>query len=167
MNSLLCIGILSLAILQDSAPQKQSPVLAPQLLLTQADAAHILGEKSSLADSTTVSANGVKTYRCSFQAASENRDGRVGNIYFLYEEYEKLSLAQKKYNVTRTANEDNGIIVLEDLGEEAYFHTDNVNFYFIMVRKGNKVIIMKVNKITSTTSLDEFHRVARKITDAL
>ncbi len=64
------------------------------------------------------------------------------------------------------ANEDHGISVM-DLGDESYFHTDSVNFYFIMVRKNRKVFNMKVNKITSFTSPEQFKLVARKITDAL
>ena len=57
--------------------------------------------------------------------------------------------------------------MIHDLGDEAYFHSDGENFYFILVRKGLKMIRMKVNKITSNTSVAEFNRVARKITEAL
>jgi|SRR5688572_25002438 len=138
----------------------------PAELLSQSDAESILGEPCRLADSLSQSGAGVHTYRCSFAAHSAQAE-RTGNLYFLYERYDKPALAQKKYSATRSANEENGIIVLEDVGDEAYFHSDNENFCFIMVRKGNTVINMKVSKITPTMSLDDFHRVARKITAAL
>jgi len=80
-----------------------------------------------------------------------------------------LERAEKigKYHDIKTANEDHeGITTLTDLGDEAYFHTDSENFYFIMVRKGVIVFNMKVNKITSLTSRDEFNNVAQVITDS-
>ena len=169
MKILFSISLLFLAVMPRSLEglDAQEHAVRPAQLLLRADAEAILGEVAMLEDSGRASANGAFTYRCTYAPTSEQTDGRTGRLYFLYEEYEKLALAEKKYSVTRTANEDNGIIILEGVGNEAYFHTDNSNFYFIMVRKGNRIISMKVNKITSTTSLDDFHRVAKKITGAL
>jgi hypothetical protein len=56
---------------------------------------------------------------------------------------------------------------LNDRGDEAYFHSDNKNFYFVMVRNGAAVFNLKVNKITANTSLVNFNRVAAEITSAL
>ena len=56
-----------------------------------------------------------------------------------------------------------GIKTLKNMGDEAYFHTDNQNFYFIMARKGNRMIRMKVNKVTSKTSLEQFYAAAQKM----
>ena len=53
------------------------------------------------------------------------------------------------------------------MGDEAYFHSDGQNFYFIIVRKGEKMFRIKVNKITSTTSLKEFNMIAKNITASL
>jgi hypothetical protein len=143
------------------------PAETPQQLLTKEDAEKIMGETLKLSDSVSAFANGVSSYRCSYSPVSDTRDDKAGKIYFLYESYFQLALAQKKYSATRTANKPNGIQDLEGVGEEAYFHSDNVNFYFIMIRKGNKVISMKVNKITPAASLPEFHRISRKITENL
>lgn len=48
------------------------------------------------------------------------------------------------------------------MGDEAYFQGSE-NFHFIMVRKGDRIFVMKVNKITSKTSLDEFMLTAKNI----
>jgi len=134
-------------------------------LLTLTDAEKIMGEKLHLTDNSTKKEKGISRYLCGYQAnVKDVKSSRTGAIYFLLEQFDQVSSAQKKYTDTKTANEHNGIKVLDNLGDEAYFHTDNEHFYFIMVRKEKKVFNIKVNKITSTTSLDNFNQVAKKIT---
>jgi len=140
----------------------------PAGLFTLPDAIRILGEPAHLSDSSTTTNAGILTYRCSFTANSKDeKSGKTGVVYLLFEHYNQVDSAKKKYTFIKTANKDHGITVLHDLGDEAYFHTDKTNFYFVMARKGRKVFNMKVNKITSSTSLDEFNKVAKQITDAL
>ncbi len=117
-----------------------------------------------LTDSTIKYERGVLSYLCGYKANSEEKkSGRTGAIYFLFEQFDQITSAHDKYASTKTANEHNGIQTLDNLGDEAYFHTDGEHFYFIMVRKGGKVFNIKVNKITNTTSLKEFNAVANKI----
>jgi hypothetical protein len=137
-------------------------------LLTLADAEKIMGEKLHLIENSTKRDKGISTYLCGYQANTKDiKSGKTGAIYFLLDQFDQVSAAKKKYAETKTANEHNGIKTLNDLGDEAYFHTDNQNFYFIMVRKGTKVFNIKVNKITHTTSLENFNQVARKIAAAI
>jgi hypothetical protein len=145
-----------------------TPPIAPGDLFTLADALKILGENAHLSDSSTSLQKDVVNYHYTYTAnAADSKSKKTGNIYYLLEDYSYVSLAEKKYSSIKKANQDHGIKTLHDLGDEAYFHSDNENFYFIMVRKGPKVLTMKVNKITSNTSLDEFNRVAREITAGL
>lgn len=96
------------------------------------------------------------------------KTGKTGAVYYLFEQYEDVSSAHEQYSFIKTANEDHeGVKVLHNIGDEAYFHSDYQNFYFIIVRKGEKMFNMKVNKITSRTSLNEFNLVARNLADAL
>ena len=85
----------------------------------------------------------------------------------MMEEYPEATAAGKVYNSIMEANRPNGINELQGLGDEAYFHSDNTNFLFILARKGNKMIRMKVNKITSNTSREAFDNTARKIIEAI
>lgn len=157
----------STAVTEAKMKQSQN-LIPPDNLLLLSDAEKILGEPAHLTDSSTTTTADALTYHCAYAANSKDKKTeKTGNVYFLFEHYNQVASAQKKYSFIKTANQDHGINVLDDLGDEAYFHTDKENFYFIMVRKGRKVFNMKVNKITSTTSLDEFNLVAKKITDAL
>ncbi|HYV91474.1 MAG TPA: hypothetical protein VE978_06815 [Chitinophagales bacterium] len=140
----------------------------PLSIFTLSDAEKILGEPAHLTDSSMTIEENVSIYKCAYTAnAKDPKTGKTGVIYFLFEQYSRDSSAEKVYTSIKTANENHGIKELHDMGDEAYFHTDGENFYFIMVRKGNKMFRIKVNKITGTTSLDEFNLIAKYITDAL
>lgn len=118
-----------------------------------------------LIDSSWTISDSVSKYNCAYTGISKDGEtGKAGKLYFLFEQFARDSSAIKAYAFIKHGNEKHGIKVLHDLGDEAYFHTDGTNFYFIIVRKGNRMFNMKVNKITGTTSLDEFLRVARNIT---
>ncbi len=139
-----------------------------QNFLTLADAEKILGEKAHIKDSSSTLNNEVSTFNSSFAANSKDeKTGKLGIIYFMYEHFSEVSSAKDTYASIKTSNEKNGITVLHDIGDEAYFHTDNENFYFILVRKGSKMFRMKVNKLTSKTSMNEFKAIATKITSGL
>ena len=135
-------------------------------LFTLTDAEKIIGQSAHLTDSSTKDDGDVLIYRCSYKAnVEEVKTQKTGAVYFLVEQYNQISSAEKKYSSIKTANENHeGVKVLDDMGDEAYYHSDGENFYFIMVRKGTRVFNMKVNKITSTTSLDEFNLIAKRIT---
>ena len=144
-------------------------LIHPSSLFTVSDAEKILGEHVHLTDSSSTVKGNISTYSCSYFAnAKDSKSGKTGGIYFLFEKYEQVSSAQKKYSSIKVANENHeGVKILHDIGDEAYFHSDEQNFYFIMVRKGKNVFNMKVSKITSKTSLDEFNLIAKHIANAL
>jgi len=133
-------------------------------LFTLEDAIKILGEPAFLVDSSTSTLKEVVRFQSAYKANAEDPETRkTGTIYLLFEEYSTTEAANEKYDFTKTANQDHGIKTLENLGDEAYFHSDNTNFYFVMIRKGTKVATMKVNKITTNTFLDEFNAIAERI----
>ena len=77
-------------------------------------------------------------------------------------------MAKKAYADLKKSNAGHeGLLVISGLGDEAYFHTDQQNFSFILVRKGNKMMRMKVNPLTSHYTFTEFNRVAREIANRL
>jgi len=143
--------------------------LKDKLLFTHQQAVRILGEPAHMKDSSSQNSGGISRQSCSFFAITmDSISGKTGAIYFMIEEYNDIARAKDTYESIRKSNEGHeGIKTLNGLGDEAYFHSDNSNFYFILVRKREKVIRMKVNKITSHTSLDAFHSVAREITTAM
>jgi hypothetical protein len=149
-------------------PTKENPVVnPPSSLFTLTEAEKIMGESAQFTDSSTSLDNGNNVYSCSYTAIKEDKPGRKGVVYFLLLEYPDSDVASREYNSVLKANEKNGIEILQGLGDEAYFHTDNENFYFIQVRKGKKVFRIKVNKLTSKTSKENFDLVAKQITEKL
>lgn len=148
--------------------QPQSPI-HPANFFKESDAEKILGEQAHLTDSSSTIKEDTLEYKCTYTANSKDlKTGKTGVVYFLFEQYAKVSIAEEVYSSIRAANENHeGFKVLHDMGDEAYFHSDGQNFYFILVRKGEKMLRMKVNKTTSTTSLDEFNLIAKDITYSL
>ena len=138
-------------------------------LFTLPEAERILGEKAQLTDSSSTTKDNVLIYQCSYTAHSpDQKTGKTGAVYFMLEQYKENEAAHQAYASIKSSNENHeGVKVLNDLGDEAYFHSDEENFCFILVRKGKKMIRIKVNKITSKTSLSEFHLIARNITNSL
>jgi hypothetical protein len=149
-----------------SGAAEVSMLKMPHLLFPLEDAVQILGEAASMTDSIQNSDTKLARYQCSYHAKKAD-SGKLGAVYFALEQYHSLEAAHEKYTFIKKANQDHGIETVEDLGDEAYFHTDGTNFYFMMVREANKVLSMKVNKITRHTSKTAFFAVATKITDAM
>jgi hypothetical protein len=136
----------------------------PKKLFTKADADKIMGQPTHLADSSSKVKTGIAWYLCSYKAdVKDSNTGKIGTIYFLFEQYRQISDAKKKYADIMEANKSHGIENIGDLGDEAYYHTDGTNFSFIMVRKRKNVFTMKVNITTSTTSPNELKMTAYRI----
>ena len=137
-------------------------------LLTLEDAEKIMGQKAKLTDSVTSFNYHFSIFNCGYTALeADKKTGKTGKLYLACWQYDNVDSAHNAYTFIKVGNEKNGIKVLQGFGDEAYFHTDNTNFYFIIVRKDKKVFDMKVNKTTSTTSVEEFNAVAEKITAML
>lgn len=115
------------------------------------------------------SKNGTLNYRCTYTADSVNpKTGKTGNLYYLFQLYPDIASAQRVYNDIVSDNKDMpGFKSIANIGDEALLHTDNVNFYLVMVRKGSRIIRMKINKITAKTSTKQLMSVTKAITAKL
>ena len=136
---------------------------------TLADAERILGEPANLNDSSTNAEHNTGSINSAYMAnAKEAGTGKTGNIYFMLENYASASAASGSYKHIKTMNDKNeGVQALQNLGDEAYFHSDGENFLFILVRKDAKMFRMKVNKITGKTSKEAFMQVANELAKRL
>jgi hypothetical protein len=137
-------------------------------IFSHADAEKILGEPARLSDSSTSTIADTTMYKSTYTAnTTDKKTGKTGNIYFMYEQYKEESTAHGLLAYYQKANEKNGAETVTGIGDEAWFHTDGQNFYFIMARKGNKMIRMKVNKLTANTSRDAFNEVAKEVVERM
>ena len=136
---------------------------------TESDALAILGESGHLIDSSSKIKEDTLEYRSAYEANSiDQKSGKKGIVYFMIEQYSTISSAQNAYKSIKTANEKHeGVKVLAGLGDEAYFHSDGQNFYFVLLRKEKKMFRIKLNKITNNTTLVNFNLIAKKVAATL
>ena len=166
MHTILSI----LAVLLITCGQKQGAEqsAASTKLFTLAEAEKILGEPATLGNNTEGFDGASGFHNIDYTAKDTDRvSGKLGAIYLLLQSYKTSAGAIDRYRSTKKANENHGIQTLNDIGDEAYFHSDNENFLFIMIRKDMKVLTMKVNKITSKTSESAFRSVAQSVLERL
>ena len=142
----------------DSATYSES-----NYLITKSDAEKILGEPATLIANTVEQKRTVTIYRCTYRIVSNPDTNTTSNLYYLYEEYTNTAYAKKTYSDIVSGNRNASGQKEVSIGDEGYFHTDGKNFDLIIVRKQNKIIRMKVNKITKTTSMEELQNVAKQI----
>ena len=132
------------------------------------DAERILGEAAYVKDSSfRVRKNATVFNSTCIAKTKDDKSGKTGAIYFMIEDFTVEDSARQLYAFFKNANAHSGIETLEKLGDEAYFHTDTVNFMMIIARKENKLLRLKVNKITSHTSLEEFNKIVGVIVSRL
>ena len=150
-------------------------------LFTLSDAEKILGEPAHLSDSGSTapgvgrensvndSVSHIKklasSYRCAYEAnAEDKKTGKTGIVYFLIEQYPQVLPAATVYSYYKRSNETNpGFKELHGPGYEGWSGDSPL---FVYLRKDNKLLVMKVNKMTSKTSADGFNNVVKKIAKA-
>jgi len=137
----------------------------PAHLADSASTAPGMVSKSSVNDSVFPIKKTASSYKCAYEANGEDqKTGRTGKVYFLFEEYPQVASAATVYSYYKRSNQTHpGFKERHDVGDEAYFGD---NPYAIYVRKGNKIFGIKVNKRTSKTSLEGFNLVIKKIAGA-
>lgn len=148
--------------------QTDSNAIAPTLL-TLSYAEEIMGEPAELTCNTFIEKGDTLEYKCDYTALSKDEvTGKTGKLYFMYEIYPNVVAAGDAQASIYNANKGHqGVEVVTGVGDEAYYHTDGTNFYFYLVRKNEKMFRMKLNKITSHSSEENFKEVAKGIADQL
>lgn len=126
------------------------------ICLAKSDAEKILGSPAHQTESETLNGKGVVVHKCTWRATNETFNS---NLYYVGEQYDNAESAHKVFSDIVTSNTGSGQS-RPDIGDEAWFHSDGTNFCLIIVRKGSKMIRMKVNKLTTETSVDEMKRIA-------
>jgi hypothetical protein len=148
--------------------QPDSVAIAAKLL-PLSDAEKIMGEPAKLTCNSFIKKIDTMEYTCDYTAVSQDQLTRkTGKLYFMYEIYGGVAAAQNAYAGIYQANRMHaGVEVVSGLGDEAYYHSDRRNFYFFLVRKNEKMIRLKLNKVTSHSSEVEFKRITKLVVDRI
>ncbi|MEP7235067.1 MAG: hypothetical protein ABI778_07205 [Ignavibacteriota bacterium] len=125
-----------------------------------------MGEPLRLNDSSSGYDGGARYYKCSYFTLSTDTN-KVGRFYYMYEEYDKESDAHNVYQGFKIANEKNSPLKALSFGDEGYYQGPPGPPPYILVRKGDKMLRLKINRSTSNTSLETFMAVAKTLTDQL
>ena len=179
INSFFISVALGLSISTSTKPgvNHSSITTDPTTLFTLADAEKIMGEPGRLVDSETVAAGTGRESSpkdsvfqikktasfsgCAYEAnKKDEKTGRTGKVYFLVEEYPDVSSASTVYSYYKRSNEHHDGFKELQLGDEAWYGNSPL---FVYVRKTNKLMIMKVNGMTSKTSSEGFNQVIKNI----
>jgi hypothetical protein len=139
----------------DSMPSSYCP--------SRADAEKILGQKAILKESSSETMGGRTQYKCTYMATQADPvKGVTGNLFFMLESYTTTIAAMNAYtNIIESNKNMPGQTTLKGLGDAALLHTDEKNFMMVVCRKGNKLLRVKINKITSYTSKEELMRFVK------
>jgi hypothetical protein len=133
--------------------------------LSQVEAEEILGQPATQTEAFTEKKDGAVKHRCTYTAkASDMKTNATGHVFYILEAYESVTSAQKIFTGMMEGNQSApGFKHIKDLGDEAFFHTDQINFHLMIVRKGDKILRLKVNKVTSLTSLEALRKVIKEL----
>lgn len=135
--------------------------------INQATAERILGQSAKLTQSTSERKPEAMVYRCTYTALTPDpKSNRQVNLYYHFEVYNDIAEASKAYRGILNSNGDMpSLKTLENFGDEAWIDSDNENFCMIVARKGNKMLRIKLNKLTVKSSPTELQKVAKIIID--
>lgn len=161
MKRIIVIGLLLFAFMSGNGQI--------QTCISKIDAERILGRPALQTMQNEEDSGSVKVFRCAYSMVRpENTTGPESNLYFMFEEYEKITAAEKTFAVIVSQNTGmRGFHQLPGFGDEAILQTDNRNFQLIIVRKSGKIIRIKVNRITSTTSMDAMKAITKGIVESM
>jgi len=132
--------------------------------LSQSEAENILGQPAVLIDHSSETKKNVVRHRCTYAASANSTTDRSSNLYFLLEQYPDSLSAKRAYADLVSSNQNMpGQKKINDIGNEALLQTDGNNFDLITFRIKDKLLVIKINKITVTTSLKELQNISQKM----
>jgi hypothetical protein len=141
----------------------------PSLVLGAGEAARILGNQSRLEKVTTYQDEGAKVYQSAFRDDwHDPTTGKTGILYYMYEEYLSAAAAKSFLAATLKANHIDPVDGLRtQSGAELHYLAGGEVVRMAMVLKGNRLIRLKVNQVTSRYRLCELKEVAGELANQL
>jgi hypothetical protein len=161
-------GCLSQAAFQDPFTRPQID-WKPGLVLDVAQAERILGNKSHLEQITAYLDEGNRAYHALFRDdRPDSASGKTGALGYKYEEYQSPEAAKSYMDSTLKANRlSPGDGIRMEGGAELHYFTGGNVIRMFMVLKGKRLIVLKVNPVTSHYSLAELRKVAAELAEQL
>jgi hypothetical protein len=136
---------------------------------TKIDIEKILGQTARLTEEKKeIKDNLIKRSLTYTSLENEPETNRAVNLHYTLTKYADSTLSKKAYvDILKSNSNLPGQTSLTGIGNEAWYHSDNENFSVIIVRKGDKLLLMKINKMTKKFSLEALKTVTNRIVSAL
>ena len=159
----------------EQEPPFQDPFKRPQidwrpaLVFDTGKATRILGNPSRLEKTTAYSDAGTRVYQAAFRDDwLDPATGKTGIVYYMYEEYPDAGAARAFLDSTVLANHlDPADGIRTAGGAELHYLTGGTVVRMALVLKGNRLVRLKVNQLTSRYRLDEFKTIVTSLADQL
>lgn len=134
-------------------------------LISKSDAEEILGQPVKLSSEKKELKDGMPRNSISYTGlTNDEKTNRSVNLYCIITNYTDVTLAKKAYaEIIKSNMSMPGQTPLQNIGNEAWYHTDNENFCYLLVRKNEHLLAIKVNKLTKKFSFPELKKVVEKI----
>ena len=159
MKSILIITLY--AILCAQQPNPQPPVIVGQHQLRLDEAERILGEPAILKERRSDNKIDYYTSSSTF-TAKDSLSQKQRNLYYKIERFKSEKEATTTIQSFIESNKNlQGFELLTGYGDEAFFLTDKENFCLIVIRISNKLVRIKVNKVTSKTSYEALQEIGK------
>jgi len=141
----------------------------PDTILNAPQADRILGTPSRLEKTTAYAENGKRVFQSVFfDVAVDPVTGKKGALYFMVEEYPTSEAVLSYLNPMlreNHVNPDDGIPV--EGGARLHYMAGGQVIRMVVIPKGNRLLRLKVNVVTSRYRLDEFRKVAEELAKRL
>lgn len=138
--------------------------MRPCFYITASQAEMILGQKVVLKDSTYRYSAGILRFSFNYLTAGRIDSTSKGRIFFSFEEFKDAEIARNTCQSIKAENEKSGtVVLLHDMGDEAFMQKDAREQPFIFVQKNNKIFKLRVYAVTGDQSGDAAIDVMKKI----
>lgn len=141
--------------------------------LSSAEAEKILGQPVRLVETNSKIEGDVSRSDCIYTGISKDKvSGKDINLYFSFERKAQNPTVEEARKVFESAyrkiNEPElSVQLLSEIGDESFIISNPPHFHFIMVRKGEIIFRIKMNKAAETTSLEELKAFAKKFAEKI
>lgn len=137
----------------------------PGACISRTDAEMILGQPANIVEISFDSAVMVGTNRCAYKAIKKDTiTGKTGMLHYVMEQYDIVPIAKRKFKQVFDQNKTSTqFTAIKGIGNEGFLQSVDQNYYMIIVRRDHRILRIKVNEITSFTSIDALKKVAGRI----
>jgi hypothetical protein len=125
----------------------------------------LLGQNYKLDDRSELTHGNRHEYKCNYTSDPKLYEHQESfKFYYMYEAYNQKNEAAIVIQTLMKSNQGNeGLKVLEGVGDFGFLKTDYTNYCTIIICKGNHLLRLKANKLNTKESISAIEKIAKEI----